>query len=388
MANESEVKIHVAGSADLQQIEAAQKKIKDLYRAAAVYEEKGITTAAASARADARSLERDVARFTRERAQAERAVTREVQEQNALRKAGVGQGSVLGRVLSSGGVGLMAGEVFSAVIDQMAAGEMLANRKVASQAGSERQRGILSGWRGSPGQLMASSWAAEDEAAQLQRDRPKLETEQTYGTAKAAMEGAAWGGGIGAAVGSVVPGLGTAIGAGIGATIGAAVRGIPAYLEGGNKIKQSEQDEALAREKAQKDAEAARERYRNVEGGMEIGALRGRSKRTMEGQMEAFTEEMTAKALAKYTEAKQKGATEDMARETATLTFQNDIRERQATAGAGLVDARSGGAGIAAAAQWGMSVVPQEERIGARLDTLIGEVNKGNQTAEREKLHK
>jgi hypothetical protein len=387
MGNEGEVKIHVSADADLKQIEAANAKIKELYKAAAAYEDKGITTAAASARADARSLERDVARFTRERAQAERAVTREVQEQNALRKAGIGS-AVLGRVLSSGAAGLVAGEVFSAVVDQMAFGEMLAQSKTATQAGNERQRAIMSGFRGSSSQLMQSSWAAEDNAARLERERPKLATEQKYGTLTAIGEGAAIGGGLGAMVGSVVPVIGTAIGAGIGAAVGAAVKGVPAFLQGRNKIAQSEQEQALEEQKAKDDAEAGRRRFRDVEGGLEVSALRNRAKRSLEGSMGAFTDEMAAKSLAKYNEARQKGATEDMAREMATLTYQNDLRDRQASAGAGLVDARTGGAGIAAAAQWAMAATPQEGQISGKLDTLIGTVNAGNQAMEREKLHK
>lgn len=388
MGNEGEVKIHVSADADLKQIEAAQARIKELYKAAAVYEDKGITTAAASARADARSLERDVARFTRERAQAERAVTREVQEQNALRKAGIGSGGMLGRIMASGAGGIVAGEVFTAVIEQMAAGEALANRSAATQAGNARQRAIMSGFRGSPGQLMESSWAAEDNAARLQRERPQLVSDRKFGTMTAALEGAAVGGGIGAAIGSVVPGIGTAIGASIGAGIGAAVKGIPAYMQGSKALKMSEQEQALEEERAVKDREAGQERYRNIEGGLELSAMRNRAMRTLEGSMGAFTDELTAKAVAKYTEAKKSGASEDMAREMATLTYQNELRDRQAIAGASFVDARTGSAGIAAAATWAMGSTPAESKIEAKVDRAVTLLDAGNQAFEREKLHK
>jgi hypothetical protein len=77
-----------------------------------------------------------------------------------------------------------------------------------------------------------------------------------------------------------------------------------------------------------------------------------------------------------------------MAKEMATLTYQNDLRERQAQAGAGMVSAKSGGAEIAAAARWSMAGTPQGGDIGSKLDSLIGVVNRGNQEAGMEKLHK
>ncbi len=379
---DNEVKIHVAADADLKGIEETQKKIADLKRAADAYEAKGMDTAASSARADARVLERDVAKFTRERAADERAVTREIKEQEAMRRAGIRQGSQIGRLLTTGGVGMLLGDALSTVVDQIAASETLSNRRNATQAANARQIGILSGWRGSPGQLMGESWASEDQAEMLKRNRPQLETNQKTGTIKAALEGAALFGGIGAGIGSIVPGIGTAVGLAVGTVVGAVAKGVPAYLEGKNQIKQSDQDQKLAEENAATAREAAQKRYRDVEGNLELGTLRGRAARSMEGSRQAFINEEAKKAFQAYEAAKRQGATEDVAKEIGTLTYQNDLRERQVQAGAGLVDGRSGGAGIAAAAQWAMRVTATEGELAGKFDTLIHSVNQGNQNAQ------
>jgi hypothetical protein len=379
MPNEGEVKIHVAGSADLQQIEAAQNKIKELYRAAAVYEDKGITTAAASARADARSLERDVARLTRERGQAERAITREMREQTAERRAGVG---LLG-ALSRAGAGVLVSDVLGSAIEQMAAGESLGNRRTATGAANQRQLAVFNSIRGTSGQMQDEVYAAEDRMAERERNKPQLQTDQKFNTLSAAAEGGAMGAGIGAALGSVVPVLGTALGALLGAGLGAVVRGVPAYLQGGNKIAQSNQDQEqdadkLAKLKAQKE-----ERFMGTEGGLALDALRGRSKRSLGGQREAFTAEMAGAGLAQYREAKAAGASDDIAKEMSDLTVQNKLRDRQAQAGAELVDAHTGGAGIAAAASWATRQNPAQGDVTAKLETLISVVNQGNQESQR-----
>jgi hypothetical protein len=72
----------------------------------------------------------------------------------------------------------------------------------------------------------------------------------------------------------------------------------------------------------------------------------------------------------------------------ATLTYKNDLRNRQDSAGAGMVDARTGGAGVAAAARWAMQQNPTGSEIGGKLDSLIGVVSQSHTDAGMVKLHK
>ena len=148
---------------------------------------------------------------------------------------------------------------------------------------------------------------------------------------------------------------------------------------------QEENDNAImaarvAKASAEKRAAAL---FEQTEGGLELDALRQRSKRTLAGSRAAFVDDEARKAGAKYREVvASAGDTEKgraMAKEMATLTYQNDLRDRQANAGAGLVDSHSGGAGIAAAARWAMQGTPQSSEIGSKLETLIGVVSRGNQ---------
>ena len=74
-----EVKIHISEDG----ADATRAKIQELYKAAAAYESKGIDTAAKSARADAKALEGDLAKLGKERAVAQKEITREMAAQTA-----------------------------------------------------------------------------------------------------------------------------------------------------------------------------------------------------------------------------------------------------------------------------------------------------------------
>ena len=126
----------------------------------------------------------------------------------------------------------------------------------------------------------------------------------------------------------------------------------------------------------------AKERYIQTEGGLELDTLRQRSKRTLAGSRKAFVDEEAGKAFAKYQEVMKQSGNKKMAEEMATLTYQNDLRDRQANAGAGLVDARSGGAEMSAAARWAMQGTPAESEVKAEVGRLIGVVQQGNQAAQ------
>ena len=375
---DQDVKIHVSADGDLKKIEDAQKKIADLNRAAAAYESKGMDTAAKSARGDAREIERDVARMTKARAMEEKRVTQELKEQDALQKAGVGRHLITMRSLTSAGLGALAGEIFSSVIDQVSAGEMLSNRRTATESKNQRQATILNSIRGTSAQVVSESFSAEENVATLKRDRPQLQSDAKFNTWKAAGEGAAWGAGIGATMGSIIPGIGTVVGAGIGATIGAAVKGIPAYLEGKNNLKKSEQDQAQEEKRAKAYNELAPKIFMEQEGGLERDKLQQRSKRTLAGSREAFADEMAEEWLKTYRDIYNRTKDSGIAKEFADTTVQNQLRDKQAMAGAALVDSRSGGAEIAAAAQWGKNAFGIGDILGPKLDTLNNHVEAGN----------
>lgn len=358
MGNEGEVKIHVSADADLKQIEAAQARIKELYKAAAVYEDKGITTAAASARADARSLERDVARFTRERAAAERVVTRELREQTAERKAGLNVGGrgaeamrsamALGQDLVHGGpqgaagslmsAGMMGGPAAMAAAVAAAVGAAIVTT-LARESGLDKAQGLTiqregfmrsyktarqAGIFGSSGSLVSSALSATDEIAERQAQRGEIEERarvKWYDPSSWT-----WGG-----------------------------------LRKNEGMRERERNEAAiqqAEQERERAVEAAKVKFVKEEGGLELRALRARSERTLEGNREAFRAELGGEWLASYKAILQASGDEGMAKEMADLTVGNKVRDLQASAGAGLVDARTGGAGIAAAAQWSQQAFP------------------------------
>jgi len=388
---DGEVKIHIVADGDSKKIEDMQKRIAELRRAADAYDKNtkvDMSGAAKSARSEAAGIEREIGRMTKARAAEERAVTQQLKEQDALKKAGVGRKLVTMRSLTSAGIGAIAGDIFSSVIDQFAAGEMLSNRRTATEQRNQRQFGILNSIRGTSSEMVADSYAAEDRIAERKRDRPQIESENKFNMIKSAGEGAAWGAGIGAAVGSIVPVLGTAVGAGVGAVIGAGVKGIPAYLQGKNRLNQSDQDQAQDEEKLKKDNEEAPKKFMREEGGLQLDALRQRSKRTLEGSRAAFTDDMAGQWLKTYRDIFSKSKDKGFATEGADLTVQNQIRDRQATAGAGLVDARTGSAGIAAAAQWGMRSTGGWQDVVSALGDVRHDMNQGNQANQIVPLHK
>ncbi len=376
---DGEVKIHVSADGDLKKIEEAQKKIQELYKAAAAYEAKGMDSAAKSARGDAHSMERDVARFTKERAAAERAVTKEMKEQGALRKAGIGsrgagrlaQAAEAGREVLSGGnpVGSLMGlgmrsanpavMIASAVaavavgikgmLDQQADEATMRGMKFDERRGADAYRQRRSaGIFGSSSALISGALDAGEEIDRREKAVPALKEkarEKWY-----APSTWTWGG--------------------------------MRKNEGQVELEENDNERIAAGIRRASDLKQAKSKYIKEEGGLELEALRGRSKRSLAGSREAFVAEEAGKAFAKYKEVLKASGDEDMAKEMADLTYKNDLRDRQAQAGAGLVDAKSGGAGIAAAARWAIRATPREEEIGGRLDTLIGVVHSGNQLSQ------
>ena len=387
---DGEIKIHVSADGELQKIEDAQKRIAELHRAANAYESKGMDTAARSARAEARPLEREVARFTKERASDAKRITQEMREQDALQKAGVGrrispsrmaQAVGAGEQLLSGGdpsrtassmlvnagmssgnpaiivgaiaaalattlAGVMAKEQDKDTSERLRFDESRANESFASR----RQWGVFGG----SSALKGDALSAEEEVAKRTAAAPGLqEKARQKWYDPSTWE---WGG----------------------------LR----KNEGHREAEVNEQERMAAQTRAASKEKLAAARYEQTDGGLELDALRGRAKRSLSGQRQVAVDEMAKKAFAKYEEAKRQGATDDMAGEMSNLTYKNELRDRQASAGSGLVDARSGGAGIAAAARWAVQSNPMGSEVGGKLETLIGVVTRGNHDASMEKLHK
>lgn len=386
---DGEVKIHVSADGELQKIEEAQKKIQQLHKAADAYEAKGMDTAARSARADARPLEREVARYTKERAADAKRITQEMREQDGLHKAGIGRGSarrmsqavgvgeqilsggdpsrtassmLVNAGMSSGNPAIIVGAIAAALATTLAgalAKEQDKDKMVGLQQNTrvkntrfmlDRQTGVF----GSSAELHGTALAAEQEADSKRNVRPELEEKARVKW----HDPSTWSSLIGI------------------------------KNSGERELEKNDQQTMEAQILAAAAKKRAEWRYREVDGALELDALRSRAKRSLSGQRQVAVDEMAGKAFAKYEEARRQGASEDMAKEMSELTYKNDLRDRQASAGAGLVDARSGGAGIAAAARWAVQAMPQEAEIAGKLETLIGVVNRSDQNASMEKLHK
>lgn len=304
----------------------------------------------------------------------------------ALKNAGISTPTVGGIFAALGGTALL-GTAFNTALGQMEFGESLSNRGHAMRAASQRRSAAIA-QRGTSGEAAAESWAAEERAAEIRRNRPQLETENKYGLLGSILKGAAVGAGVGAAAGAPVAGIGALPGAAIGAVIGGITAGVPTYFSGKNKEAQSQQDEDQAEAEAKEKEDLARKKFMAEEGGLQLDALRQRSKRTMAGQREAFADDMAQEWLKTYRDVfnRSKGNTE-VATEMADLTVQNNIRDRQAMAGAGLVDAYTGSAGIAAAASWAQQSGGWGD-VATKIDGLKDTVAQGNDAYNRENLAK
>ena len=388
---DGEVKIHIRADGDSKKIEDMQKRIADLRRAADAYDKNtkvDMGGAAQSARSDANALEREVLRMSKNRAAEEKLVTRELKEQTAERKAGIslsprGISRAVGigeQVLSGGNPAstasslltnaaatsgnplIMAAAIAGAIATTVASvvaqeqdkdtmqGIKFDQRRAGERYDLQRQSGVF----GSSGSLVSTALDADKEINQREASRTELaEKKRQKWYNPSTWE---WGG----------------------------LR----KNEGHREEEVNEQEIIAAGIRKASALKRAQALYEQTEGGLELDSLRNRAKRSQAGNRAAFVDDEAGKALAKYREAKKQGASDSMAKEMATLTYQNDLRDRQANAGAGLVDSRSGGAGIAAAARWAMQGTPQGSEIGSKLETLIGVVNRGNQDAQTVKHSK
>jgi hypothetical protein len=315
--------------------------------------------AAEDAAAAAQALKKESAKedraAARERSAAERAVTREMREQQAMRKAGVqrvagaisaGQevvsgggsaSSVLSLGMRSGNPALMIGAAIAAafvgikgLLDKerdkdTAQGLGLRERSFNRAYALNRQTGLF----GSSAGLVSDAVSADEEISQRQAARG--------GIAERARQ--KW----------HDPSTWTLFG----------MRKNAGQRE--QEVNEAEIED-FERRKARA-VEAAQKKYMAEEGGLELRALRGRSQRTLAGSRAAMVAEMGQEWLAKYKEVMKASGDENLANEMADMATQNKVRDMQARAGAGLVDAKSGGAEMAAAARWSMSTVNMAEVV-------------------------
>ena len=320
--------------------------------------------------------EKDALTVARNNRQEKEKITKELKEQDALRKAGIG-GRGMMRALGSAGLGAVAGEIFSGVVAQFEANELLSNRHSSTEARNQRQFGILNSVRGTSQGMQADIYATQDRISERDLERTKKETENKYSTIKATGKGVAWGMGIGGVLGSVVPGLGTIAGMGIGAGVGGLLEGGIAHFQGKTKLEQHDQDQKQDKEKLKKEKKEVTEKFMAEEGGLDLDKVRQRSKRTLAGSRAAFADDMAKEWISVYRGAVAASGDTKIAKEMADLTVGNDVRDRQAQAGASLVDGRTGGAGIAAAAQWAMNTGGWKE-VAAKIEVTNAHFEKSN----------
>lgn len=343
-------------------IDALKARIEELNRLEKTYNEKGITSAAASVRSERAPLEREMRGMQRQEMEHERSVTRERQSRQAIESAraarlqrfgnaavdmagtaagGGGMGGMLPTGLMSNPAGIAAAVavvVGTAVARSL--GEASYQRRLgemddtAARKVDERRLFRLSGFEGSAGGARSAAEGSRDETIKLRAEREKLEEE-----AKAKWhKPSTW---------------------------------MPALL-GTNREAINRNEEAIARSMGNeaKERELTKTKF-TTEGALELEQQRAR----VEGRYkEAIAIDMAAQAIKRYKDLRTNGATEEQAREGADLVLRQ--REIDVQRGLGsLAGARDGRGNIAALASLGdgFSAAAAVER----LDTLVGVVERG-----------
>lgn len=140
--------------------------------------------------------------------------------------------------------------------------------------------------------------------------------------------------------------------------------------EGQREREKNEAEIADLQQQQEKNLAAARRKFLEEEGGQELQILRGRAKRTLTGSREAMVAELGQEWLSQYKAAMSASGDDRISKEMADTSVQNTLRDRMVTAGSGLVDNRSGGAEIAAAARWASGAVPGQSEVAAQIAEL------------------
>lgn len=324
---DQEVEVSIKQTAQGNAIEETRRKIEELKRAAAGYDEKGMSTAAGSARAEARGLERDLARDARQRAQAEREIAQSRREQAAVARAeGAGGGGMLGgllgRFVSFGGIAAGYASLANFFVG-------LQDRKDifgASLGGRAQmdafQRARLSGYRGTSSGLQGQVDSIEEEIASRESRRGELDRRaQPWGTRQ---------------INKVLRFFGMSE---------------RRDFEGAAAMNENEQEIARLQQKRGGLALARDSKFANEEGGLQLAAQRARIAGNFE---EAKSLEIVGEGLGRYRSLREAGATEDQAREGASLGVRQRGIDMMRGLG-GLASGRDGRANIAALASLGAS---------------------------------
>lgn len=341
-------------------LEATTAKIKQLYQAAAAYESKGMDTAAGSARSEAKSLERDLARHAKEHANEQKAITREMREQEVVRKSRGGQGGMFSGVGGIGGIGGIAGLLgvgsvaaaahqFASTIAREYMAALKGSAEIADQgiAGTNRTN-LIRGIGGIRGEEMAS--------AQFQGTRGELEALKTKRGTFGSMDVNMW----------------DQFKAGVSDKW--ETTGQRAERENEEKIRKTETQLAL-------DQKQAQQKYRDGVGGMDLAQQRAK----VDGRYkEAVTIDMTTQALKRYNEVYEKSGDEGMAGESARLALKQKEIDVMRGLG-GLAGARDGRGNLAALASLGQNFTAGESL--QRFDKLIAVVEAGHKEQGVLKTH-
>jgi len=319
--------------------------------------------------AKARTAEEKAA--TKNRVDGEKAATKEIREQETTLKR-IGKGTVnlgqslmsgggiagsmgtLGMLLGGTGVGAAAlggGMLIQEITKDYMERQGIALRDKAARAGDKRDIDIRSGWRGTSTDAQSAYFATEQSIFDRQAQRELILQRNKR----------AW----------YNP-----------------LRYIDGETTWAGRREADENERGLARdlERSPKEKEQAERKFREEEGGMMLDALRQRSKRTIAGQRAAIMDEELQQFTTTFRKfAAMNGSPEGLnnAAEAGRLTVQNSLRDRQAHAASGLVDARSGAADIAAVASWAGMTVPSYEDLKDAIDTQT-EVMKSQHEQDQE----
>lgn len=292
--------------------------------------------------------------------EAERNATREMREQETVQKrmgtltmrlgqAAVTGGSPIGAFSALAAGAGMAGPVGLAAV---AAGTLaveatqdyrerqgIANRDKASRAGDKRNLDIMSGWRGTSGQVQAQQFSTEQEIFEREQERQEIlrrNKREWYNPMRLFGE-TTW--------------------------------------AGERERDENEKNITRLEERREKEEKLKTEKFPEEEGGLELDSLRQRSQRTLASIRAAKVNDYVRSGMAEARRLGSMGANPNEQREGAMLKVENDLRDQQIQSASGLVDARSGAGDIAAAARWSQMATPTQNDVsavlGSKLDVLI-----------------
>ncbi len=342
---DQDVQINIKSKASGDGFEQTRAKIKELYTAAAAYEEGGgpnAKTKAGTARADAAKLQSELNRATRETEAAEKSVTREKERQLTVARAQEIAENRTGRGIARfAQAAAIAQLVESVVVDAMER-KGIANRDVASRAVDTRKVGLLRTF-GDAGQAFSESQATAGDIFEREQSRPELQRKKRQGVLEGALQGLGYGAGVGFVGGTIVPGIGNVVGTIAGAGIGAISGGVRSYFSGSRAEDENEvgikrlNDRKTEIDKAKAEL-FARGPGREIERQKELTAGHFQAAVAIRFEQEAYQ---------RYQQLKRQGATPAQAQEGADIQLDADARQRQIAFGRGAITARSGNADVA-----------------------------------------